>query len=290
MHIRAKTKPWDWGNWLQNSETGLCRIWGRPQTKILLKFGTTRTLPRADHLATLSNWERRALVREVTENLMVTLAELPRSCLEMGETYRRTTITGTLHRSGLSGRAARHKPVFSERHIKPGTAHYLHNTVPTVKHGGGNIMRQSLEDWSGLRESWTEQSTEISLLKTWSRALRISDWAKGSPSNRTMTLSTQAKQRRSDLGTTLWMSLNCQAGAPTWTQSIKHICNLKMAVHWRSPSNLTELEKVCREEWQKIHVCKASTRGWHDAEGASTKYWVKVLNTCVNLIFHLFSF
>ncbi len=117
------------------------------------KFGTTRTLPRADHLATLSNWERRALVREVTKNLMVTLAELPRSCLEMGETYRRTTITGTLHRSGLSGRAARHKPVFSERHIKPGTAHYLHNTVPTVKHGGGNIMRQSLEDWSGLRES-----------------------------------------------------------------------------------------------------------------------------------------
>ena len=31
-------------------------------------------------------------------------------------------------------------------------------------------------------------------MKPWSRALRTSDWAKGSPSNRTMTLSTQPTQ------------------------------------------------------------------------------------------------
>ena len=35
------------------------------------KFGTTKTLPRAGHPAKLSNQGRRALVREVTKNLMV---------------------------------------------------------------------------------------------------------------------------------------------------------------------------------------------------------------------------
>ena len=36
------------------------------------KFGTTKTLPIAGHLAKLRNWGSRALVREVTRNPMVT--------------------------------------------------------------------------------------------------------------------------------------------------------------------------------------------------------------------------
>ena len=40
------------------------------------KFGTTKTLPRAGHLAKLSNQGRRTLVREVTKKPMVTLTEL----------------------------------------------------------------------------------------------------------------------------------------------------------------------------------------------------------------------
>ena len=36
------------------------------------KFGTTKTLPRAGHPAKLSNRRRRALVREVTKNPMIT--------------------------------------------------------------------------------------------------------------------------------------------------------------------------------------------------------------------------
>ena len=45
-------------------------------TSIILKwnkFGITKTLPRAGHLAKLSNRGRRALVRELTKNKMVTL-------------------------------------------------------------------------------------------------------------------------------------------------------------------------------------------------------------------------
>ena len=46
---------------------------------IILKwkeFGTTKTLPRAGRPTKLSNRGRRALVREVTKNPMVTLTEL----------------------------------------------------------------------------------------------------------------------------------------------------------------------------------------------------------------------
>ena len=40
------------------------------------KFGTTRTLPRVGRPAKLRTWGRRALVREVTKNPIVTLTEL----------------------------------------------------------------------------------------------------------------------------------------------------------------------------------------------------------------------
>ena len=40
------------------------------------KFRTTKTLPRAGCPAKLSNWGRRALLREVTKNPMVSLIEL----------------------------------------------------------------------------------------------------------------------------------------------------------------------------------------------------------------------
>ncbi len=143
---------------------------------IILKwktFGTTRTHPRAGRPAKLSYRGRRALVREVKKNPKITVAELQRCIREMGESCRKSTITAALHQSGLYGRVARRKPLLSARHMKarmefantwrilwsdetkielfglnskryvwrkPGTAHHLSNTVPTVKHGGGSIM------------------------------------------------------------------------------------------------------------------------------------------------------
>jgi hypothetical protein len=65
------------------------------------KFGTNKVLPRAGCPANLSNWGRRALVREMTKKLMVTRTELQSSSVEMGKPSRRTTISAALHQSGL---------------------------------------------------------------------------------------------------------------------------------------------------------------------------------------------
>ncbi|KAG2460410.1 TC1A transposase, partial [Polypterus senegalus] len=81
------------------------------------KFETTRTLPRAGRPSKLSDRGRRALVREVTKNPMVTLSELQRSSVDRGEPSRRTTISAAIHQSGLCGRVARQKPLLSKRHM-----------------------------------------------------------------------------------------------------------------------------------------------------------------------------
>ena len=78
------------------------------------KFRTTRTLPRAGQPSKLSDGGRRALVREVTKNPIVTLSELQRSSVERGEPSRRTTIPTAIHQSGLYGRVARRKPLLSK--------------------------------------------------------------------------------------------------------------------------------------------------------------------------------
>ena len=77
---------------------------------------TTQTLPRAGHLTKLSNRARRTLVREMTNNPMITLTELQRSLAEMGEPARRTTISAALDKSRLHGRVARQKTLLRERH------------------------------------------------------------------------------------------------------------------------------------------------------------------------------
>jgi hypothetical protein len=124
--------------------------------------------------AKLSSLDRRALVKKVIKNPMVTLTEVQSSSVEMREPSIRTTISATLHQSDLYVRIARRKPLLSKRHmtacleidkrhdktLRPGTRFSGYDetqielfglnaklhiwkkpvTIPTVKHGGGSII------------------------------------------------------------------------------------------------------------------------------------------------------
>lgn len=57
-------------------------------------FGMTRTLPRANKMSSLGEM---ALVRDVTENQMVTTAELQRSCVNMGVKLNSAFIAGIIN-------------------------------------------------------------------------------------------------------------------------------------------------------------------------------------------------
>ena len=106
---------------------------------------------------------------------------------------------------------------------------------------------ETSQDWAKdeqskvQRDPWSKPATEHSGPQTGAKVL---------PSNRTTTWSTQPRQRKSGFGTRLWMSLSGPARARTWTQ-------FKIAVQRHSPSTLTEIERICWEEWEKLPKCQA---------------------------------
>ena len=132
--------------------------------------------------------------------------------------------------------------------MKPGT-------IPKVKHGGGTIMLWGCVSAAGTgRLVGIEEKmngAKYREMKTCSRVLRMSDWSKDSPSNRTTALRTQLRQCRSCFGTSLNV-LEWPSQSPN-LNPIEHLWrDLKIAVHKCSPSNLKELERICREEWEKL--------------------------------------
>ena len=65
---------------------------------------------------------------------------------------------------------------------------------------------------------------------------------------------------------------------------IKHLWwDLKIAVQPRFPFNLTELETIYREEWEKLSKYRCAKLV---ASYPRRKYTVKSLNTCVNVEFY----
>uniref|UniRef100_A0A8C1ZAS2 Transposase n=1 Tax=Cyprinus carpio TaxID=7962 RepID=A0A8C1ZAS2_CYPCA len=263
---------------------------------IILKwktFGMTRSLPRAGRPGKLSYWGRRALVREVKKNPKITVAELQRCSREMGESCRKSSITAALHQLELYGRVARRKPLLSARHVKaltefakkqrnkilwpdetkielfglnskryvwrkPGTAHHLSNTVPTVKHGGGSIML-----WGCFSAAGTGRLVAIEGKMNAAKYRDILDEnllqsAQDLRLGRRFTFQQDNDPKHTAKITKEWLHNNSVTVLEWPSQSpdlnpIEHLWrDLKMAVHQRLPTNLTELERICKEEWQRI--------------------------------------
>lgn len=124
------------------------------------KCGTTRTFPRADFLAKLNNWGRRALIRAVTGNLIATATD-------MGESVRRTTISHS-----LCGTVARWMLLLSKRHMA-GTQKTLKNdekSAHNLRHDNdlkhtGMTMPQWLWDESQYVLEWASQNPNLNRIE-----------------------------------------------------------------------------------------------------------------------------
>ncbi|KAL0153766.1 hypothetical protein M9458_050882 [Cirrhinus mrigala] len=210
----------------------------------------------------------------------------------MGESCRKSTITAALHQSGLYGRVARRKPLLSARHMKarvdsemvrkkilwsdetkielfglnskryvwrkPGTAHHLSSTVLTVKHGGGSIML-----WGCFSAAGTGRLVAIEGKMNAAKYRDILDEnllqsAQDLRLGRRFTFQQDNDPKHTAKITKEWLHNNSVTVLEWPSQSpdlnpIERLWrDLKMAVHQRLPSNLTELERICKEEWQRI--------------------------------------
>uniref|UniRef100_A0A8C4TMW1 Transposase n=1 Tax=Erpetoichthys calabaricus TaxID=27687 RepID=A0A8C4TMW1_ERPCA len=148
----------------------------------------------------------------------------------------------------------------SKRYVwrQPGTAHHLSNTVPTVKHGGGSIML-----WGCFSAAGTGRLVAIEGKMNAAKYRDILDKnllqsAKDLRLGRRFTFQQYNDPKHTAKITKEWLHNNSVTVLEWPSQSpdlnpIEHLWrDLKMAVHQRLPSNLTELERICKEEWQRI--------------------------------------
>ncbi len=259
---------------------------------IILKwktFGTTRTLPRAGRLAKLSYRGRRA-----QRSLWLSSKDaFGRSCRKStitaalhqsglyGRVARRKPLLCARHMKARMEFAKKHLKdskmvtnkilwsdetkiellgLNSERYVwrKPGTAHHLSNTVPTVKHGGGSIML-----WGCFSAAGTGRLVAIEGKMNAAKYRDILDEnllqsAQDLRLGRRFTFQQDNDTKHTAKITKEWLHNNSVTVLEWPSQRpdlnpIEHLWrDLKMAVHQRLPSNLTELERICKEEWQRI--------------------------------------
>uniref|UniRef100_A0AAY5L7N1 Transposase Tc1-like domain-containing protein n=1 Tax=Esox lucius TaxID=8010 RepID=A0AAY5L7N1_ESOLU len=96
------------------------------------RFKMTVILPRSGAPCKISPRGASMIMRKVRNQPRTTWQDLVNDLKRAGTTVSKKTISNTLRRHGLKSCSARKVPLLKPAHVQ--------NTVPTVKHGGGNII------------------------------------------------------------------------------------------------------------------------------------------------------
>ena len=246
MNKPSQTKPWGRRNCLQSSESGLC--WGTDLGK------ATKTFCSRDCM------RRREKPPQQQSTDLGFMVEWPDGCLSsvkdpLGICKKASKGLCLINKIRWSDETKiEHSGFNSQHHVwrKPGTSHHLPNTIPMA-------LVQNTQD---LRLSW-----------------RFAFQQDNDPKHTAETLQEWLRDNFVDV-------LEGPSKSPE-LNPMEHLRrDLKMAVHRWSPSNLTELEMIFREEWQKIPKswCAKLVASYPKrfqavitANGSSTKYWVWIL-------------
>uniref|UniRef100_A0A8D0CWF1 Transposase Tc1-like domain-containing protein n=1 Tax=Sander lucioperca TaxID=283035 RepID=A0A8D0CWF1_SANLU len=120
--------------------------------KIIRKWKTYKTtdnLPRSWAPCKISPRGVKMITRTVSKNPRTTRGDLVNDLQRAGTKVTKATISNTLRRQGLKSCSARRVPLLKPVHVqarlrfareRKNAELHPKNTIPTVKHGGGNIM------------------------------------------------------------------------------------------------------------------------------------------------------
>uniref|UniRef100_A0AAR2K1L6 Paired domain-containing protein n=1 Tax=Pygocentrus nattereri TaxID=42514 RepID=A0AAR2K1L6_PYGNA len=254
------------------------------------RHGTVVNLPRSGRPPKISPRVQRRLIQEVTKDPTTTSKELQASVASVKVSVHASTIRKRLGKNGLHGRVPRRKPLLSKKNIKArlnfskthlddpqhfwenilwtyllriiwrkrNTAFQKKNIIPTVKYGGGSVMVWGCFAASGPGRLAVINGTMNSAVYQKILKENVRPSVRELKLKRTWVLQQDNDPKHTSKSTTEWLkkikmkTLEWPSQSPDLNPIEMLWYDLKKAVHARKPSNVTELEQFCKDEWAKI--------------------------------------